>query len=158
MLCFFSFKACARKTDKRKIVAAQISRYQSAFFPGSVKDEIFDSDCENEQPFIANPFEAYKDSGCDSGMFVEGNHVKHSLSSCENPLGATDSEHLEERGNHGERKVKTEPLTPTGTPIKNLPFSPSQVGFNINLSQCMRFPTMWHFDKCRLGPASATSF
>ena len=26
-----------------------------------------------------------------------------------------------------------------------------------NLSQCMRFPTMWHFDKCRLGRASAAS-
>ena len=28
----------------------------------------------------------------------------------------------------------------------------------LNLSQCMRFPTMWHFDKCRLGRASAASF
>ena len=25
------------------------------------------------------------------------------------------------------------------------------------MSQCMRFPTMWHFDKCRLGRASAAS-
>ena len=21
----------------------------------------------------------------------------------------------------------------------------------LNMSQCMRFPTMWHFDMCRLG-------
>ena len=26
------------------------------------------------------------------------------------------------------------------------------------LSQCMRFPTMWYFDECRLGRASAASF
>ena len=28
----------------------------------------------------------------------------------------------------------------------------------INMSQCMRFPTMWHFDMFRLGRASAASF
>ena len=27
-----------------------------------------------------------------------------------------------------------------------------------NMSQCMRFPTMWHFDMCRLGKASTASF
>ena len=27
-----------------------------------------------------------------------------------------------------------------------------------NLNQCMRFPTMWQFDMCRLGRASAASF
>ena len=27
-----------------------------------------------------------------------------------------------------------------------------------NMSQCMKFPTMWHFDMCRLGRASAASF
>ena len=26
------------------------------------------------------------------------------------------------------------------------------------LSQCMRFPTIWHFDMCRLRRASAASF
>ena len=26
------------------------------------------------------------------------------------------------------------------------------------LSQCMRFPTLWHFDMCRLGQASAAFF
>ena len=27
-----------------------------------------------------------------------------------------------------------------------------------DMSRCMRFPTMWHFDMCRLGRASAASF
>ena len=27
-----------------------------------------------------------------------------------------------------------------------------------NMSQCMRFPTMWNFDMCRLGQASVASF
>ena len=27
-----------------------------------------------------------------------------------------------------------------------------------NMSWCMRFPTMWHFNMCRLGRASAASF
>ena len=38
------------------------------------------------------------------------------------------------------------------TAILSAPYLP-----NI-LSQCMRFPTMWHFDTCRLGQASAASF
>ena len=29
---------------------------------------------------------------------------------------------------------------------------------SLDISQCMRFPTMWHFDMCRLGRASAASF
>ena len=29
---------------------------------------------------------------------------------------------------------------------------------SIIMSQCMRFPTMWHFGMCRLGRASAASF
>ena len=32
------------------------------------------------------------------------------------------------------------------------------VAFVSLMSQCMRFPTMWHFDMCRLGQASAASF
>ena len=28
----------------------------------------------------------------------------------------------------------------------------------VYLSRCMRFPTMWHFDKCRLRRACTTSF
>ena len=30
--------------------------------------------------------------------------------------------------------------------------------FHLHLDQNMRFPTMWHFDMCRLGRASDASF
>ena len=107
-----------------------VSRYQSTFCPGTVKDETLDSDGENDEKFVSNPFEAYKDSGCESLTYLENNSVKHySVSSSENPLGPTCSQHFEERRDQIENKTKSEPLTPTGTPIKNLPFSPSQVGF-----------------------------
>ena len=41
------------------------------------------------------------------------------------------------------------PCAPPATPVP---------GKEKYLSQCMRFPTMWHFDMCRLGRASAASF
>ena len=47
---------------------------------------------------------------------------------CENPYGMTKREPLSERMDQSlNRDIKQQPLTPTGTPIKNLPFSPSQV-------------------------------
>ena len=35
---------------------------------------------------------------------------------------------------------------------------PGEIIVKMHLSQYMRFPTMWHFDMCILGRASAVSF
>ena len=105
------------------------SRYQDSFTHKPVKAELLDSDTENDEPIITKPFEAYEDSGFESVMYLENNSIKHyPVSGCENPYGPTQREPLAERRDQSvNRDTRQQPLTPTGTPIKNLPFSPSQV-------------------------------
>ena len=128
--CIFqSHTTCARKTETSKLSTTPKSRYPSSFYHQPMKTEIYDSDGENDDPIVSKPFEAYGDSGIDSVMYLENNSIKHyTMSSCENPLGHTGREPLSEnRDQNVNKNTKKEPLTPTGTPIKNLPFSPSQV-------------------------------
>ena len=117
---------------RRKSMSTPKSRYQDSHTHKPVKAELMESDTENDEPIVSKPFEAYEDSGFESVMYMENNSIKHySVTGCENPYGAVGTiqrEPLSERRNQNvNRDNGQQPLTPTGTPIKNLPFSPSQV-------------------------------